>query len=550
MNWTVRNKMLAGFLLVAALAGVLGSTAVYEVGVIRDISKALAENHIKRLDVLGQINTDTSDLRLYQLMHVDAVSEADKVRFEQELRPLQLRVEQNSREYRNNLMYDPNQETRLLDAFDAGHKDHLASLERVLAISRKSQDDEARQEFFGAGRQFYDAGNDALNQLLDVSRRQAVQLGQNAAQTHTEALRIVILCMAVVLTAAVGLSFWLAQNIASPISRLAQVFRKIAGGDTAGAAAELRTIGVGASTGQTADEVGSLVAAAREMTEGLRAVLVQSLREGVGKLSASTSQISATAKEYAETATAQASAVAEVGTTVEEVKQTSEVAAASARDVATAADEAARKGHVGRERLGDAVALMRKINERVAGIAEQILQLSEQTSQIGTIVDAVSDLAEQSNLLAVNASIEAAKAGEHGRGFAVVASEVRSLAEQSKRATQQIRGILSQIQKATQSAVMATEEGTKRSEDGRLSVEAVREVVENLAVVLEESAAKARQIAGASAQQASGIAQVALALGGISKAARDNATGVRQLEMAVVDLERLTGELKATSDRY
>lgn len=548
MNWTVRNKLLAGFLLVTTLAGMLGGASMYEVGLLREISRLFAENTVKSLDMLGQLNTDTSDLRMLQLMHVDAPSESDMARFEQEMRPLQIRIEQNSRDYRDLIVKDEGR--RLLDVFVAAHKDHMASAERVLARSRRNEDDEARKEFFGPGQQLYDAGNNALNELVDIKRRWAAQLAEEAARAYADALRVVIVSMAIVLATAVALAFWLSQNIASPISRLAEVFRKIAGGDTAGAAAELRTIGVGASVGQSADEVSSLVAAAREMTEGLRAMLMQSLREGVGKLSVSTSQISATAKEYAETSTTQASAVAEVSTTVEEVKQTSEIAAASARDVASAADEAARKGHVGRERLGDAVTLMRKINERVAGIAEQILQLSEQTSQIGTIVDAVSDLAEQSNLLAVNASIEAAKAGEHGRGFSVVASEVRSLAEQSKRATQQIRGILSQIQKATQSAVMATEEGTKRSEDGRISVEAVREVVENLAVVLEESAAKARQIAGASAQQASGISQIATALGGISKAARDNATGVRQLEMAVVDLERLTGELKATSDRF
>ena len=99
---------------------------------------------------------------------------------------------------------------------------------------------------------------------------------------------------------------------------------------------------------------------------------------------------------------------------------------------------------------------------------------------VGEIVETVNDLSEQSNLLAVNASIEAAKAGEQGRGFAVVASEVRTLAEQSKRATQQIRSILGDIQKATQTAVMSTEEGTKRAKDGLGAIKSVRDTITDL----------------------------------------------------------------------
>jgi methyl-accepting chemotaxis protein len=340
----------------------------------------------------------------------------------------------------------------------------------------------------------------------------------------------------------------LARSLSSQIRRLAQVFPRIASGDMAGAADDLKVLREGEVEGSHS-EIAALTAAAREMTEGLRVGLSRSLRDGVVQLSASIAQIGATSKQYAATAGEQAASVAQISTTIEEIRQTSQTAAQSAREVAESAEEAAQGGQDGRERLLEAVATMRTINDRVQAIAGQILQLSEQTAQIGTIVDAVNDLAEQSNLLAVNASIEAAKAGDQGRGFAVVASEVRSLAEQSKRATQQIRGILVDIQKATQSAVMATEEGTKRADDGGRSVDAVRVVVENLAAVLEESSGKARQIAGAATQQASGIAQIATAMENLATAGRDNAKGVKQLEQSVLDLDKLAGALKATSAR-
>ena len=119
-----------------------------------------------------------------------------------------------------------------------------------------------------------------------------------------------------------------------------------------------------------------------------------------------------------------------------------------------------------RSRSGESIEVMNRIREQMESIAESIVRLSEQGQTIGEIIATVNDLAEQSNLLAVNAAIEAARAGEQGKGFAVVAQEVKSLAEQSKQATAQVRAILGDIQKATNSAVMATEQGSKAVEAG------------------------------------------------------------------------------------
>src|SRR5438128_9984713 len=109
---------------------------------------------------------------------------------------------------------------------------------------------------------------------------------------------------------------------------------------------------------------------------------------------------------------------------------------------------------------------MARSREQMNSIAQIMVRLSEQNQAIGQIIASVDDLAQQSNLLAVNASIEAAKAGDQGKGFGVVANEVKSLAEQSRQATTRVRNILSDIQKATGAAVMATEQGSKSVESG------------------------------------------------------------------------------------
>jgi methyl-accepting chemotaxis protein len=199
--------------------------------------------------------------------------------------------------------------------------------------------------------------------------------------------------------------------------------------------------------------------------KGLRE-LTREIRDGVGVLASSTSEILATTTQVAAGAAETATAVSETTSTVEEVKQTSQVASEKARYVSETAQKSAQVSQTGRKSVDETIVCMSRIHEQMDLIAEGIVRLSEQGQSIGEIMASVNDLAEQSNLLAVNASIEAAKAGEQGQGFAVVAQEVRSLAQQSKQATAQVRTILTDFQKATSAAVLAAEQGSTAVDSG------------------------------------------------------------------------------------
>jgi len=333
----------------------------------------------------------------------------------------------------------------------------------------------------------------------------------------------------------------MARAITKPIVQLAEASERMAKGDL--------TVAAGSSIGQGENEVASLERSFQRMAERLRAMVGQ-LQTGISSLSTSTAEIASTAKESAAAAAQQSVTVTEISTTMDEIQATSHAAAQNAQDVVTSAERVAASGVDGLKAVDRATVIMTTIEERVREIAERILQLSEQNKQIGEIVETVNDLSEQSNLLAVNASIEAAKAGEQGRGFAVVASEVRTLAEQSKRATQQIRGILADIQKATQTAVMSTEEGTKRAKDGMGAIKSVREVITDLARTLEDSSDRVRQISGTATQQAAGIQQISEALGALASAGRDNAAGAGNLERAAKDIRGLSEQLRSTTSDY
>ena len=160
------------------------------------------------------------------------------------------------------------------------------------------------------------------------------------------------------------------------------------------------------------------------------------------------------------------------------------------------------------------------------------------------------DLAEQSNLLAVNAAIEAARAGEEGKSFAVVAEEIKSLAEQSKQGTAQVRTILSDIQKATSAAVMAAEQGGKAVEAGAAQSSQTRETIVALAASVAQAAQAAAQIAASSQQQMVGVDQVALAMENIKQSSAENAASTQQVETAARNLSEVGQRLQELVARY
>ncbi|MFW5902249.1 MAG: methyl-accepting chemotaxis protein, partial [Thermodesulfobacteriota bacterium] len=191
-----------------------------------------------------------------------------------------------------------------------------------------------------------------------------------------------------------------------------------------------------------------------------------------------------------------------------------------------------------------------RIKQEMNDIAESTVKLSEQTKSIEEIINTVSDIADQSNILSVNASIEAAKAGEHGKGFAVVAQEVKSLADQSKEATNQVRTILMDIQKATSTAVMATERGSKTVEEAIELAEQSGTAIDRLERQVNESSDAAAQIMASSQQQLSGMDQLSEAMESINDATQQNLEGVKQLEDISKTLEEFAQNTRDMVSQY
>ncbi|MGJ0535049.1 MAG: methyl-accepting chemotaxis protein [Methylocystis sp.] len=273
------------------------------------------------------------------------------------------------------------------------------------------------------------------------------------------------------------------------------------------------------------------------------------LRATIAQLTSSSAEILAMTTQVAGAAAETATAVSQTTTTVEEVKQTVLISSQKAKLVSDIAQETAQVSVSGQQAVEALIDGINRIRSQTVSTADSIARLGEQSQAIGEIIATVNDLAEQSNLLAVNAAIEAAKAGEQGKGFAVVALEVRTLAEQSRQATAQVRTILNDIQKATGLAVMATDLNGKAVEDGARQSGTAGITIQTLSENIINAAQAALQIAASSQQQLVGMDQVALAMENIKQASAQNMAGTKQTEVAAQNLHEMGLRLKQLVER-
>ncbi|MFA6234215.1 MAG: methyl-accepting chemotaxis protein [Bacteroidota bacterium] len=277
---------------------------------------------------------------------------------------------------------------------------------------------------------------------------------------------------------------------------------------------------------------------------------IREMIEGINVLASATAELSSTMVQIAAGARETASSVNETATTLLEVKQASQLSNQKAKTISDNTQQTMRVSHDGVDAIEKSIQSMENIREQMRGIAESIIKLSEQGQAIGEIVTSVNDLAEQSNILAVNAAIEAAKAGEYGKGFTVVAKEIRNHAEQSKQATSKVRSILIDTQKATASAVMVAERGTKLAEDGAQLSSQSGKAIQTVMRGINDTAESMLQIAASAKEQVVGLDQVTTAIQHIKSASEQNVESIHQVELTAQNLKELGTRLQRFVERY
>jgi methyl-accepting chemotaxis protein len=276
----------------------------------------------------------------------------------------------------------------------------------------------------------------------------------------------------------------------------------------------------------------------------------EELFEGVSVLSAASSEILTITSQLAAASSQTAGTVNETSDTVESVRKKTELANQKTKEMSGNAMKAIEVSAEGQKSVQEILEGMNQIQRQMDMIGMNVIKLSEQSQAIGEIIATVTDISEQSNLLAVNASIEAAKAGEFGRGFAVVAHEIHNLAEQSKLATSTIRKILTDIQRGVTSTVVSTERGTNSVADAVRRTTEARGAIDVLSRSITDSSREAIEIASSIQEQSAGVDQISLAMEKIRGAAQNNLEITRKAEKTAEDLHELGVRLKKLTSQY
>lgn len=297
------------------------------------------------------------------------------------------------------------------------------------------------------------------------------------------------------------------------------------------------------------DEIGLVVKALQRMQEGLRTMMGE-IAQGAHELKTAADRISTVSTQSADSATDQSESASNMATTVEELTNSIGDVSANAERANEISVRAGKVSNEGSEVIEKSSAGMERIEKTVRNTSKDIGELGERSKEISSIINTIRDIAEQTNLLALNAAIEAARAGEQGRGFAVVADEVRNLAERTAKSTNEIADMIGGIQSGTEQAVTGMEDGVKLVDEGvqlagqagqsmrdiRAGTEEVLEVVNNISEALKE--------------QSSASNEVAQTIERIAQMAQENRDMAFESSAAAEQLTNLSSSLATSVERF
>lgn len=545
MRFSVGRKLMLGFGAVCLLAAGLTLYQIDRFSEAMRVMQAVVINDVKITDLLRSVTEAQGNLRTDRenALNAAALARAENRTVELDTRRIHYldgarqmldtiaEMKALSTERAEHGVTDPRRRVWREASDAAGELDRAArgvmsEAAAIFDLLNRGQWDEA-----AARRPRLDDLRRALDDRLagfgEVTRRLSEAGRVELESLYEEARNAALATLAGVVGVAVLIAFLIGRSITHRLGTAIGFVGRVGGGDLT------QTITVPGN-----DELSQLGQHLGEMTTRLRTV-ARTTRGAAENVQAATAQIRASTQQQAASVAEQLAAVEETTATLSEITESGAQINRRAQEVARGAQAVAAASDSGLRAVEDTIEAMNGIREQAEAVAENIVMLSERTQTIGEIILTVNDIAERSHLLALNAAIEAAAAGEHGRTFAVVAGEIKSLADQAKEATAQVRSNLLEIQHGINASVMLTEEAVKRIATGKQQTDAAEATIREMAENIQESVMAFQQIVAGTNQQQIGLEQVIQALQNIREASSQTAAGTRQMEGAAGNLSTL-----------
>ncbi len=279
-------------------------------------------------------------------------------------------------------------------------------------------------------------------------------------------------------------------------------------------------------------------------------VFVREINEAALRLSSSANEVLAASTQHESSSTEQAAAIHETTATMEELKHASAQIAENAGAVARVAEETLNSARSGRGAIGEFIQAMQQIRADGLAVSESITKLLRRVERIGTVVEVIDEIADRSDLLALNAALEGSRAGEAGKGFSIVAAEMRRLAENVLDSTKEIKNLITEIREATAAAASAADASRQATEQGERLGSVAAGAVEGILAGVQETSDAARVINLATQQQRTATEQVVASMGEIEDVTRQTTSASKQATSAAAELTQLASRLSELIRRF
>jgi methyl-accepting chemotaxis protein len=516
------------FTLLAALVLSMGGVALYETQQMESATGEIRVNWLPAVIALNEVGASLAQERAATLR--TALEDSNNEGASSDLlNRIDTALQQSLRAYESTI--DGPEDRGLFNIFIAARKQYTDLQQQVLGNISEGRMTEARRQISGPLIQRADQMMEAMETMVAFNYKGAQAASQRSSEVGSEAFRVIIVSLVLIVLVLVVIAFLFTRSIVAPLAEAVTVAERVATGDLT------REIAV---VGQ--DEPALLLHALRRMQ--------QSLRDTIGRIAASSDRLTSASEELHSVTEhtsrglqQQSSEIDQAATAVNQMTSAVEEVASNAVSTAEASQGADQTTREGRDQVNQALASIQHLVEDVTGTAEEIERLANSANDITRVLDVIGSIAGQTNLLALNAAIEAARAGEAGRGFAVVADEVRALAHRTQQSTAEIEQMIGGIQSGTERAVSAMHSSQGRA-TGTLEVaQAAGQALELIARTIASINQRNLVIASATEQQAQVAREVDRNLENIRDLAQQTTTGANQTSASAQDLSQLALEL-------
>ncbi len=536
-NWTLRQRILASFAVIIAIMLLMIVAAYSRLVSIETSEDKVRTDSIPGLYYSSMIRSAWVDSYVQTLHLMNDVTGRPLTKEEKDLyASYEARLEKELAGYRSTIS-DGTDESEY-EAFLVRHKAYDASLDTVVALFEKNDMDQARRLLVEQLTPAWNAGRQQLNKVIEDNQNAAIHASNNISDAVLAAKASMLVSVLIAVIAASVCGFLLLRAIMSPMQRIVSILDVMRSGDLS------KRLDL-----ERKDEFGAVETGFNDMMAELTALVSQAQRSSV-QVTTSVTEIAATSKQQQATATETAATTTEIGATSREIAATSRDLVRTMTEVTSAADQASILAGSGQQGLARMEDTMHQVMGAADLVNAKLAILNEKAGNINQVVVTIVKVADQTNLLSLNAAIEAEKAGEYGRGFAVVATEVRRLADQTAVATYDIEQMVREIQSAVSAGVMGMD---KFSEEVRRGMSEVQQVGEQLSQIIHQVQALAPRVLmvneGMQAQ-ATGAEQINHALVQLGDASSQTVESLRQASFAIDELSQVAVGLRSGVSRF